>query len=241
MAVCHLIAHGFLCTFKWEDMFIILNILQYIFLSSCSAWSCSWGGNVANEFNPCIMGSTSVELWAVSVELCAALAHVTLWAWICDSNRRLRLLILILKQIKQTFHVGVQSLVIAALSRKYQTLYTAHRVAAVHPVDCKEQSLILISHSLWENLSVLGYDCFNFKPCSPLAVQKKQKENVLTSLTLCRVTVEQTQMTRECSRLSKVNRTWPILFPYCGRFQFDTWNKWERKLRVSLFLCLLYN
>lgn len=87
----HLTAHGFLCTFKWDDMlcvmFITLNIMQYIFLSGCSARSCSCGGNVANEFNPLYHG----RLWALSS------AHLTLWAWICDSNHRLRLLILIFK------------------------------------------------------------------------------------------------------------------------------------------------
>ncbi len=103
-------------------------------------------------------------------------------------------------------------------------------------VDCKDQSLILISHSLWEHLCV-GLWLFQFQTLQPIGSAKK----VLTSLTLRRVTVEQTQMTRECSRLSKVNRTQPILFPYCGRFQFDIWNQWKRKPWVFLFFCLLYH
>lgn len=93
--MCKLNLKGLLCV-----MFIILNILQYFFLSGRHAKSSSRRGNVANESHHCFRGKQmkSCELlesyWAQSWVVWTLDSTLrTLWAWIRQSNHRLRLFI----------------------------------------------------------------------------------------------------------------------------------------------------
>lgn len=98
----------------------------------------------------------------------------------------------------------------------------------------KNQILYTVVSPIMKKSFSLGLWLFHFQTRKLFG----SAENVLTSLTLCRVTVEQTQMTRECSGRSKVNRTRPILLQSMAGFDsIHRANKRER--HGFLFFCLL--
>lgn len=147
-----------------------------IYCSMLTVWllhmeaDCSWRGSVANESNHCIIGK--------QIKSCERLLLSKMLSGLNSGQH----------SVWGHYELGSASLITDYTSlsdlkqcSKHSTWDFCHK----YYIAFKERSnilyskisLILISHSLWQNLSVLDYDCFNSKHCSPLAVQK----NVLTS------------------------------------------------------------